>query len=650
AGDMELAVLIKSNASMGSAAAQGATADFVPEEVRGRLERFVQDIALLSLETEDTRVVRQHELYQSHQREVEVLFNRLLVSPQWSGNMRQFFGDMLVSPTIDATDACTMVGGIMLACLQLFDTNKFLTLVHVVTHSADEHVRQRALVGVVLLLPQEDMGIFPEVQQTVDELCGNERLRQELLEVQMQIVYCMNADADNDKIQRDIMPGLMKNNHLKFNGNGIVEREDDRMEDILDPGASDRAMEELEHSFSRMMNMQKAGSDIYFGGFSQMKRFSFFYQLSNWFTPFYAEHPGLQHVSNKLGSQKFMHMLLNKGPFCDSDKYSFALAMSTVIEKIPENMRDMLNTSEVLGPTFDEEERHSPAYMRRMYLQDLYRFFRLYHQKADFVNPFADDSTRHFFYINKVLPKPMMSSGVIELGRFLLKQGQYGRLIKLLRHYELQGSTDYYHLSAAAYMKMNDAYLAYGEYEKMLRLDADSLPALKGKARTLYLMGEYAEAEVAYEAVTAREPENRRAAMNLAVTKIYVGKVGDGMSILFRLYYDSPEDANVERALAWGHLHQGKPEQAEPSYERLLTGGKTVKEDYLNAGYARWFQSKIQEALPFFVHYMKEETEGPFAETLLNDRDLLHKYGITEAEAKIVADRTAAYKHNSETH
>ena len=63
------------------------------------------------------------------------------------------------------------------------------------------------------------------------------------------------------------------------------------MEDILHPGASEERMEKLEATYRRMMDMQKQGADIYFGGFSQMKRFPFFYDISNWLVPFYIQHP-----------------------------------------------------------------------------------------------------------------------------------------------------------------------------------------------------------------------------------------------------------------------------------------------------------------------------------------------------------------------
>ena len=117
-----------------------------------------------------------------------------------------------------------------------------------------------------------------EYAKSIKLIAGNalddKDVASELADLQKQIIFCVNTDQDADTIRRDIMPELIKNNNLNITRFGITEKEEDAMADILDPGASDRAMEKMEESFQKMMNMQKAGSDIYFGGFSQMKRFA----------------------------------------------------------------------------------------------------------------------------------------------------------------------------------------------------------------------------------------------------------------------------------------------------------------------------------------------------------------------------------------
>ena len=94
-------------------------------------------------------------------------------------------------------------------------------------------------------------------------------------------------------------------------------------------------MEMMEESIQKMMKMQQQGSDIYFGGFSKMKRFPFFDHIANWFMPFSAHHPGLKEVAQKLGDSSFLDKMTEQGLFCESDKYSLALTMAQIINQLP---------------------------------------------------------------------------------------------------------------------------------------------------------------------------------------------------------------------------------------------------------------------------------------------------------------------------
>ena len=59
--------------------------------------------------------------------------------------------------------------------------------------------------------------LYPEIRSTIDSLCLNEQTRRELTELQMQIVYCMQADDDSQMIKNEIMPELIKGNNAQMN-------------------------------------------------------------------------------------------------------------------------------------------------------------------------------------------------------------------------------------------------------------------------------------------------------------------------------------------------------------------------------------------------------------------------------------------------
>lgn len=649
--DVQLAVFLNENPSYQAAYmdVQSLDADF--DAIKTRLEAFVQDIALLSLESQEEQKVRKQELYDRHQQYVNKLFNALLVSPQWNESTAEFAQELLLSPTIDAVDAQLLLSGVMLSVIQLFDIHQFQTLVQVYRQATDPHLRQRALVGIVLSLPENEGDIYPEIQQAINTLCQDEQTCRELVELQMQMFYCMNADADNEKLQKDIIPSLMKGSNISISRAGIVEKEEDEVDEMLNPGAADQAMEEMERNFNQMMNMQKAGSDIYFGGFSHMKRFAFFMTLSNWFVPFYEEHPGLRQVNDKLGGNKFMQLLLESGPFCDSDKYSFVLGLSSIIDKIPQNMREMLDNQDVFGTTVGMEEKSNPAYVRRMYLQDLYRFYRIYHNKNDFHNPFDTSAVENsaFFVICPYFRESPLKDRVMEVGKFLYKHHFYRELWQLLGAYKDSDDIEYWRLAAMASYREKDYLSADKAYTNVLEMNADDMPAIRGKALTGFYLEKYEQAVEYNRRLLELDATNEHVQLNLAVSLMNNDEIEEGMSLLFKLNYDHPENLSIQRSLAWGYLRQKKPQQAAPIYKRLLANQHRMPTDCLNAGYCQWFLSNMEEAVNLFKQYVAEtnkERPLPGGNTLLHDvfamdADLLQQYGIGMKEAFVMEDLVA---------
>ena len=67
-----------------------------------------------------------------------------------------------------------------------------------------------------------------------------------MVELQEQLVLCMNAREDQERMEREILPGLLRNSNLRMTRFGLEEKEDDEMEDILNPDAADKRIEQIE--------------------------------------------------------------------------------------------------------------------------------------------------------------------------------------------------------------------------------------------------------------------------------------------------------------------------------------------------------------------------------------------------------------------
>lgn len=604
--------------------------------VRTVLESFVSDIAMLSLQPEETREQKSTELYDRHQSFMNRLFSALWTSCQWTDDDCKFYTELLLSPTVMSTDQQVIVSAISLGAMNQFDINKFKTLVNVYQQATDEHVRQRALVGWVLAV-FEGMDIFPEQDALIRELCENPTITRELLTLQIQFFYSKDAEKDNDKIQRDIMPDIMRNSNLTIGRLGIMEKEEDAIESILHQDADEKRMEQMEEKVRKMMDMQKQGSDIYFGGFSQMKRFPFFNDMVNWFTPFYLNHPALRPVISKLGDTKFLNTLMERSNFCESDRYSFAFALEQIINQLPSDIKEVIGSDAMLGPLAESDDVEDAISIRRTYLQDLYRFFRLYHTANDFINPFEDNGKGDFvadtfFFTYKSFMGTGLDDVKLRLASHLYKHQQMTELAELLTTFQ---SVDprYAILMGYTNIHMGKAEFAYQFFDYALKAEPDNQWALKGKARAALDAEDYKTAEEVYTELLKLEPGHKNYTMNRCVALLKLGRTSEVREELFRLDYQYPEDMNVKRVLAWAMLSDNSLDKASLLYDTLLTS-TPAHEDYLNAGYCQWAMGNVQRAVELFREWMVKS--GKSTEQLLeefrSDADTLEMYGISETD------------------
>ena len=485
------------------------------------------------------------------------------------------------------------------------------------------------------------MDIFPEQDAIIHELCSSQAVAKELLTLQIQFFYSSDAEKDNDKIQRDIMPDIMRNSNLTIGRLGIMEKEEDALESILHQDADEKRMEQLEEKVRKMMDMQKQGSDIYFGGFRQMKQFPFFYDMVNWFTPFYLDHPALRPVIQKLGDTKFLETLMNRSNFCESDRYSLAFALEQIINQLPSNIKEAIGSDAMLGPLAESDDTEDAISIRRTYLQDLYRFFRLYPTANNFINPFEDSGKGDFvgdtfFFTYKSFIGTGLDEVKLRLAMHLYKHQQMTELADLLTTFQ-SDDLRYAILMGYTNISLGKAEYAYPFFDKALKIEADNQWALKGKARAALESEDYHTAEEVYALLLALEPNNKNYTMNRCVALLKLGRTSEVREELFRLDYQYPNDMNVKRILAWAMLSDKSLDKAAQLYESLLSTSP-ANEDYLNAGYCQWAKGDMKRAVELFREWMRKS--GNDTEQLLdefrNDTDTLKKYGISETDCYLM--------------
>ena len=364
-----------------------------------------------------------------------------------------------------------------------------------------------------------------------------------------------------------------------------------------------------------------------------MKRFGFFSTLANWFMPFYSEHPQLQPYFEKITNFDLLKRLSDVGQFCDSDKYSFAISTASVIDKLPDSIREPL-LSESSFTSFGGNgglDITAPIYIRRRYLQDLYRFFRLNDHRKPFFDPFVID-LGNVFFCNDIFDAKLHTQA-IRVSHFLMHRNMYLETYKVMKKYFDATSFDDLLLMGRLDLKFGNYNEAATYYEKALRMRPDEERAIKGYAMLLFEAGKYEEAAVQYKRLMDMHSEKYAYALNYAISLINANELEKGIQFLYALYYKNEDDIDTKRALAWGLLCQKKLDRAEKLYQEILADAACNEGDYLNTGYCAWFLGHRQKAIQIFKEHVKN-LHGKMD----NDTRLFDLYGISHAERQMIAD------------
>ena len=590
--------------------------------IRKEMEDFVSNVAMLQLEPDNKRKALSETLYKNHQQQMNQLFEYVLTSRQWSDGVGSQFADMLTSPTIDTIDQQLLIAAISLSLLNQFDMAKFRMLTEVYRLSQDEAVRQRALVGWALTASDTYRLVYPEQRQLIVDLLRSEDTCQELTELQIQLIYCLDQEDASRTIQKEIMPDLMRNSSEMIANH--IETEEERLEEVLHPEVSEERMERMEATMRRMQDMQKEGIDVFYHGFSQIKRYPFFYDISNWLVPFFHQHPDIAQFVSKQEGLHFLSKVFASNAFCNSDKYSFVIALQEVLNQLPQQIREMLQRGEFSAEELGETVEQSPAYERRIYLMDLYRFFRLYPHREELYNPFDrknDEMGGCGFFLLELLADTPIEKSKAQIVRQLKKHQMNYAATNLLKTFTESNRDMQY-------------YLWIHDYDHALQLNPKHERAMLGKGRQLYDEGRYEEALTWFDQLTAIYPEKTNNQLYVAICLVQLERYEEALKPLFRLNYEQPDNDAVSRVLAWTLTCQGKLEQAVNIYEQLVSREQPDSDDLKNYGYCLWLQGQVGKAIELFRQCCQHHEQTPIDKFF--DVEWLKKRGITMVDINMM--------------
>ena len=614
------------------------------ENLLKTLESFGDDLAVSKLVSSDLNT-----LLKRHEETQRQWFQQLWTNAHWDKPEEQLLHRALTSPSLSSIDLCLAISAITLSLTQCWDVRKVMWLIDCYEQKQPVIASQRALIGVILALylHQDIQKYYPEVKDRLLLLNEHSPLDEDVIRIYKQLLLSQETDNIDKKMREEILPEMLKNvskiKTIKFDLEDIEEEND------FNPDWEQMmSNSKLEDKMREMSELQMEGADVYMSTFAQLKTFTFFFDLQNWFLPFDPNHSV---VVDKLGSEgqknSVINLIMSSGFFCNSDKYSLLLMLSNFPQAQQEMIFSQLTDQQMEGladqskadTLKDLAER--PSTLSNQYIHDLYRFFKLHPRRKDFTNPFEQ---RLNFEQVPVLADLLQPDDLLAtLAEYRLKKEHWLEAVRILElivshHNEMSRQSDIYQKIGYAQQKMKQYSKAIDAYQKADTIKPDNQWNIQHLATCYRLTQQYESALELYRKMESVQTENTKIIFHLASCLAELGQYEEALNYFFKLNYLENDSVRSWRGIAWCSFATDKYDQARTYYDKILQQ-KPVAADYLNAGHVAWVTSQVEQAADFYSKaYQACGSRNDFVEMFTKDKMILLEKGISNSDIPLMLD------------
>lgn len=555
------------------------------------------------------------------------------------------------STLLDKQEKCLIVSALTLSLLDFFDPLKIILLMEFVSeHEMEVYQRSITGLGLVLIWYDKRISFYPEIMIRLDELSQDEGIQQDMEALMLQLLMAQETESIVKSFEEEVLPEMKKmmpkfEDKLQLEnifGEEDLEGKNPDWKEMIDevPGLFER--------IEKFTRMQMEGGDVFLSTFSQLKRFDFFTRMSNWFVPFYADHPDLKNNESDQ-EQIFNRLLEGLGRafyLCNSDKYSFALNFNAV----PPQQRSMIMTYfeaelEQMKEMASEEDILSPSAASNavfiQYIQDLYRFFKLYPFHSEFNDIFLKKIRFTELYFYKIFFE--RDKFTARLAAFYFDNNHFQEAIELNKY--LVGKegpkSEYYEKIGYSYQKLNKFREAIEYYKKAELFDSNRLWILKKLGWCCLKIQDYADALKYFEDCLQLQPDDLTVQAQIGKCHLSLKNFEEALNSYSKVYYFQPENLKVLRPIAYCQFILGKLEAAEESYQKILSGNGTPKPfDLMNAGHVKLCLNKRSEAILLYKASKSDLffATNSFGAAFEDDMPYLLNNGIREEDLPLLMD------------
>lgn len=540
------------------------------------------------------------------------------------------------------SDRMRLVAAIGLGLMEFYDDKRFELLADIIDYSDDDRVALAAVAWLLLALFRFRNRRHPEnvvhrLRAAAEHPLWGARVRA----VYTELLRSRDTARVAQQIESEMLPDIMElgkkmwgESHLDQLGELNVDPEvnPEWEKKMHESGMYDRMRE-----FSEMTS---EGADVFMGAFSHLKSFPFFNDITAWFTPFdHHQKDVSQALSGDTGS--FVEVLCRMPLPCDNDKFSILFSINAMPAAQREQLGRQLDASRaIVEETMRQEKDTSLAIMARSYVQNLYRFYKLYNRRGEFFNPFDKGI---FLLGNPLLHDVLSQPDCLQATSDLLfKIEAWQDALTCFNELTAQQdpTPELYQKSGYCHEKLGHCVQAAECYSIADLMGDTSRWTARRLAAMLRATGKSDKAVEVLERLCRRADADDSDHVALAYALIECGRYSDAAATLKNLQLkDEGVSRNLWRPLAWCDFMAGDFDAARECYRHVLDDNPDAR-DYLNMGHLAWVEGRAGDAVKLYGK--SKIASGGDRETLrkaiMDDIAVLASKGVELSELPLILD------------
>lgn len=575
------------------------------------------------------------------------LFYTVFASPRANDDFIISCRNFMEDQSIPEQDKALLVSALMMNILQRFDARKIELLLDLCNHPESE-LAIRAVTGIIPIFQiyNSRLELYSGCSNRLKLLSDDKTFVRRFIAAIIGFIQAHETEKITKKLTEEIIPEMMKLSPMigkkikldEWIGETGFDEKNPEWQKILDEtGLTDKLQEFTE--------LQLEGADVFHSTFSNLKSYPFFQQMSNWFLPFTPRHSSIQQLFSQPSERNpLVESLLETSLICNSDKYSFCLS----IMMMPENYRRMMTSqlgaeNSELKNMQTEEEALKPfrkeETMIKMYIQDLYRFFKLFPRHNEFLDIF--ELPLNYHRLPAFQPIVTQPKHLEKIALYYFEKNNFGEALSaytLLSEIEGDKSEIWQKIGYCKQM-LADMRGALEAYLHADLIEGTNTWVLNRIAYCYRVLKEPVTALTYYHRLEQFRPDDLNIQLNIGHCHMELKEYEKAINYYFKVEMLNSNNTRAWRSIAWCAFLSRKLDVAERYYSRILEVRPNAH-DYLNAGHVALCLEKTKKAVELYKFSLEKAGSFETFESMLNeDKKELESAGVDIIILPIILDK-----------